>query len=100
MPQNRERVYCVIIRKDMDNGKFEFPEKIPLQISLQDMLEDSVGAKYYLADDKVQDLLTSVPPPCKISRTVRTSGRSSLDRHSWDIIKDAISKIICEERSD
>lgn len=88
VPQNRERVYCIIIRKDMDNGKFKFPEKIPLKCTLQDMLEDEVDSKYYLSDDKVLDLLRFAPPTTTISRTIRTSGRSSIDRHSWDIVQE------------
>lgn len=88
IPQNRERVYCVIIRKDLDNGKFKFPEKMPLKCTLQDKLEDFVDDKYYLSPDKVQDLLRFAPPTSTISRTIRTSGRSSLDRHSWDIIQE------------
>lgn len=62
IPQNRERVYCVIIRKDLDNGKFKFPEKMPLKCTLQDKLEDFVDDKYYLSPDKVQDLLRFAPP--------------------------------------
>lgn len=61
IPQNRERVYCVIIRKDLDNGLFEFPSPIPLQHSLNDLLEDEVDEKYYLSDDKVSQML--IPPP-------------------------------------
>lgn len=60
IPQNRERVYCVIIRKDLDNGLFEFPSPIPLQHSLNDLLEDEVDEKYYLSDDKVSQML--IPP--------------------------------------
>lgn len=62
IPQNRERVYCVIIRKDLDNGKFKFPKKMPLKCTLQDKLEDFVDDKYYLSPDKVQDLLRFAPP--------------------------------------
>lgn len=57
IPQNRERVYCVIIRKDLDNGKFQFPKIIPLQHSLQDLLENEVDKKFYLSDEKVLKLL-------------------------------------------
>lgn len=42
IPQNRERVYTVSIRKDIDNGKFLFPEKETLKLRLKDMLEDEV----------------------------------------------------------
>lgn len=57
IPQNRERVYCVIIRKDLDNGQFKFPEPLPLKKSLPDMLETNVDERYYLSDDKVAQLI-------------------------------------------
>lgn len=85
IPQNRERVYCVIIRKDLDNGKFQFPAPIPLKHSLCDLLEDNVDERYYLSDEKVAAMIA--PPPLRtISRTVRTSGRCSTDRHAWDLL--------------
>lgn len=61
IPQNRERVYCVIIRKDLDNGTFEFPAPIELKSSLSDMLEEKVDEKYYLDDEKVLNMIS--PPP-------------------------------------
>ena len=56
IPQNRERVFIVSIRKDIDKG-FIFPEPIPLELLLKDMLEDEVDEKYYLSDDRL-DILT------------------------------------------
>lgn len=55
IPQNRERVYTVSIRKDIDNGKFLFPEKEILKLRLKDMLEDEVDEKYYLSDEKLKN---------------------------------------------
>jgi site-specific DNA-cytosine methylase len=49
IPQNRERVFCVSIRKDIDKI-FWFPEKIKLNIKLSDMLETNVDNKYYISD--------------------------------------------------
>lgn len=49
IPQNRERVFIISIRKDIDKG-FTFPEAIPLTLKLKDMLEDEVDDKYYLSD--------------------------------------------------
>lgn len=84
IPQNRERVYCVIIRKDLDNGKFKFPEPIPLKHTLADMLETDVDEKYYLSDEKVAAMIT---PPQRISKTIRVGGRNSADRqHQWDLV--------------
>ena len=48
VPQNRERVFIVSIRKDIDNGKFEFPQPIELTKRLKDVLENEVDEKYYI----------------------------------------------------
>lgn len=54
IPQNRERVFIVSIRKDIDNGEFKFPEGFPLQLRLKDMLEDEVDEKYYISKKMIQ----------------------------------------------
>lgn len=50
IPQNRERVFIVSIRKDIDDGTFEFPKPVELKLRLKDVLEDEVNEKYYLSD--------------------------------------------------
>ena len=57
IPQNRERVYLIFIRKDIDNGEFKFPESFDNGIRLKDILEDEVDEKYYISDEKVQKFL-------------------------------------------
>ena len=57
IPQNRERVFTISIRKDLDNGSFKFPEKQELKLKLKDMLEDNVDEKYYLSDDMTNNLI-------------------------------------------
>lgn len=47
LPQNRERVFIISIRKDIDIG-FTFPDPIPLTLKIRDLLEDEVDEKYYL----------------------------------------------------
>lgn len=59
IPQNRERVYLIFIRKDLDNGQFKFPEPFDNGIRLKDILEDEVDEKFYLSDDKVQKFLSN-----------------------------------------
>lgn len=81
IPQHRERCFVVGI---LGGGDFEFPEPIPLEKKLKDMLEDNVDEKYYLSDDKVLQLKIKEKD---ISNTVRTGGRGSLDRHQWDMVK-------------
>ena len=49
IPQNRERVFTVSIRNDI-NKVFTFPEPQELKLKLKDMLEDDVEEKYYLSD--------------------------------------------------
>ena len=54
IPQNRERVYTISIRNDIDSGDFKFPEPFELKLRLKDMLEDKVDEKFYLSQDKVE----------------------------------------------
>ncbi len=53
VPQNRERVFIVSIRKDVDTGIFKFPEGFPLELRLKDVLEDEVDEKYYLSETAI-----------------------------------------------
>ena len=47
IPQNRERVFIVSIRNDIDK-KYTFPAPIKLELRLKDILEKEVDEKYYL----------------------------------------------------
>lgn len=53
VPQNRERVYLVLIKKELDNGKFKFPESIHSDVRIKDLLEDEVDEKYYINIEKL-----------------------------------------------
>jgi DNA (cytosine-5)-methyltransferase 1 len=49
VPQNRERLFVVGIRKDLVlKGEFHFPEEKKLDKTMKDFLLDNVSAKYYL----------------------------------------------------
>lgn len=116
IPQNRERIFIISIRKDIDDGFFVFPSPVPLRTRLKDLLETNVDERYYLTDDQVKRITTSNymqnkrriqekdisdtlcarnwkdPKYVKvvnsdISKTVRTSGHGSLDKHSWDLVQ-------------
>lgn len=54
IPQNRERVFAVSIRKDIDAG-FAFPQPQTLQCSMDDFLEENVEEKYFLSDAFLED---------------------------------------------
>lgn len=66
IPQNRERVYTVSIRKDIDKG-FAFPERNDLKIRLKDMLEDVVDEKYYLKKKQVDNFIKNNNGNCNPS---------------------------------
>lgn len=46
--QNRERIFTISIRQDIDKKDFVFPEPIPLKLRLRDFLDNYVDEKYYL----------------------------------------------------
>lgn len=54
IPQNRERVFVISIRKDIDKYAFDFPVPFDNGLRLKDILEEVVDEKYYLSDDKVE----------------------------------------------
>lgn len=51
VPQNRERVFVISIRKDIDKGKFEFSKPFDTGIRLKDIIDRNVDEKYYLSKD-------------------------------------------------
>jgi DNA (cytosine-5)-methyltransferase 1 len=55
VPQNRERVFTLSIRKDIDFN-YVFPEPIPLTKELKDILEDSVDEKYFLSQKAIDGM--------------------------------------------
>lgn len=57
VPQNRERVFIVSIRKDIDTGLFQFPDPYPLELRLKHVLEDEVDEKYYLSNTALVGLV-------------------------------------------
>lgn len=60
VPQSRERVFVISIRKDIDKGKYEFPVPFDIGIRLKDVLENQVDEKYYLPDEKVHEFLKTI----------------------------------------
>ena len=59
IPQNRERVYLIFIKKELDNGKFKHPEPFDNGTRLKDVLEDNVDEKLYVSEERVQKILNS-----------------------------------------
>lgn len=58
IPQNRERVFTISIRKDLGLN-YEFPVEIELTKKLKDVLEKNVDEKYYLSDKLIAGLIAN-----------------------------------------
>jgi len=56
--QNRERVFLIGIRDDLDNN-FQFPREEYLTKKLKDVLEDGVDDKYFLSETAVNGILNT-----------------------------------------
>lgn len=78
IPQNRERVFAISIRKDVDTG-FQFPETIPLQHRLKDILEKNVDEKYYINNEKTEALLAQLKDKLENSvQTIKVSNQATV----------------------
>ncbi len=60
IPQNRERIFVIGIRGDIDKSGFEFPKPFDNGLRLKDLLQDEVEEKYYINNDGVDKLLTEL----------------------------------------
>lgn len=58
IPQNRERVFTISIRNNIDK-QFVFPQKQELKLRLKDMMENKVDEKYYLPEEMVKKFIPS-----------------------------------------
>ena len=57
VPQTRNRTYVVGI-KDLP-GTFQFPKELPLEKTLQDLLENNVDKKYFLSDKILKTVMST-----------------------------------------
>ena len=72
IPQNRERIFVIAIRKDIDTQTFEFPIGKDQGVRLKDVLQDQVNEKYYLSDE--------------IQQRFKLNGKSDDDRNDINTI--------------
>ena len=57
LPQNRERIYIVAFRNDLEIEAFSFPEGNHKEVSIRDILEDApIPSRYYLSTVYVDTL--------------------------------------------
>ena len=86
VPQNRERVFVVSIRKDVDTQGYTFPEPFKLNRRLKDVLEKEVDEKYYLKQELVDTFIKRLAKR-EVSNTIRCGGAGSIDqKHTWDLV--------------
>ena len=77
IPQNRERVFTVSIRKDIwdkeynNFNQFVFPKPIELRRKLKDMLEDEVDEKYFISENMMNYFMGVNQKPSKFPRKER-----------------------------
>lgn len=71
VPQNRERVFTVSIRRDISDKEFVFPESIPLEKKLKDMLEPEVDEKYFISENMMNYFMGVNQKPSKFPRKER-----------------------------
>lgn len=80
VPQNRERVFTVSI---LDGGKYLFPEPVPLEKKLKDVLEKDVDEKYYISDAMMDCFMGINQKPSKFPRKERFL--ANINRKNQDI---------------
>lgn len=117
IPQKRERVIAVSIRKDL-HERFEFPSPVPLKFSFYDALEEYPDSKYFLSNEmykfcierdqyyKSHNLGYRFTPiareNCKIAKTITTrEGRrieNNFIREKVHTDSDVVRKAKVEER--
>lgn len=68
VPQHRERVFTVSI---LGSGHFKFPEAIPLEKKLKDVLEKEVDERYYISSAMMDYFMGVNQKPSKFPRKER-----------------------------
>ena len=83
IPQNRERIYLVGIRKDLSLKRpFEFPAKITLEKTNADFLDSVVEAKYYLGK-KGFEFVTTHPTRAQVGYTIQKCQKAN-QQFNWN----------------
>lgn len=85
IPQNRERLYLVFIKKELDNGKFEFPDGFKSDISMEDILEneENVPIKYYINPKYEKEALEKMIASGKLNKSYSNTVRGGGAEAHW-----------------
>ena len=60
VPQSRERLYLIFIKKDIDNGLFKFPTGFKDDVKLEDILLDEVPRNFYISEEQMKRFITEL----------------------------------------
>lgn len=98
IPQNRERLYIVGFRKDLNIQNFKFPLKEELKTRVADYLEENVDAKYYLKQ-KGFEFVTSNPSRARVGTEIMGCQKAN-QQFNWngDFIFEPLEKV--QKRAD
>lgn len=90
VPQNRERVFLMSIRRDLldPTPVYNFPKPFPLEIRLKDVLEEKVDEKYYLSDKIVEGFTRQEQEPLN---PYQGGGCQEQSRHNTNKVAERIS---------
>lgn len=60
VPQNRERIFVISILRDADDSdpQYNFPSPQPLELTVEDVVEDEVSSEYFLSQPLLEKYLT------------------------------------------
>ena len=86
IPQNRERVFAVYIRKDIDTKNLTWPSPFDNGLRLKDVLDDDVDESYYINTQKAQDLIQKLIDE-------GTIGEDNIDKETVDLSIDSPKSI-------
>lgn len=96
--EQRERVFAISIRKDIDKATFEFPIPFDNGLRLKDMLEDVVDEKYFLSNFvQSRFQLTDYKQPKQICDTNDCIQSHTLKGGKWDKIYESCRRVYSEQ---
>lgn len=83
IPQNRERIFLVGIRNDLNlKHAFKFPKPVKLETTNSDFLEKTVPAKYYLGK-KGFEFVTTHPTRAQVGYTIQKCQKAN-QQFNWN----------------
>jgi site-specific DNA-cytosine methylase len=107
VPQNRERIFLVSIRMDdlegiAGNIRYHFPKPFPLTLRLKDVLEKKVDEKYYLSDDKIEEMFANGcgVDDSDIYDTDKNRAQYDLERYNETLFNEEAKTELCDNYQD